>query len=98
METFRALKRLNDILEKTPTSTRQEPVIDITGEEEIGGTSSKNLTDHMNSKHCVGGLPCELCKFVGKTTEEYKKHVENTHAKPKETFSKDGSKKDLAQH
>ena len=87
METCDALTRLNDLMKKKDDNRREVP-IDITGEDAAGGSSSRvftcdkcdykeslsqNLSDHKNAKHEAVKIPCELCDFVGKTSNEYKK-------------------------
>ena len=104
METCDALNKLNDMMRKKVTTDEEpiieEPVIDITGEEAAGGSTSKvfecdkcdfkaslkaTINEHKKTKHAVVTLPCDLCDFIAKTTEEYKKHVESKHGQsPKE--------------
>ena len=98
METCDALNKLNDMMRKKVTTDEEpiieEPVIDITGEEAAGGSTSKvfecdkcdfkaslkaTINEHKKTKHADVTLPCDLCNFIAKTTEEYKKHVESKH-------------------
>ena len=91
LETFDALTRLKKIIKKNSDSNRKDPVIDITGEEILGGTSSnifacdkcdykssisENLSNHKKNEHTVNDIPCELCEFVGKNSKEYQRHFE----------------------
>ena len=85
-----------------------EPVIDITGEEEIGGSTSsilscdkcdyktsqsKNLKDHKKLKHEVSLIPCEVCEYVGKSSNDYNRHVKDKHAERNPRSSDDSTSK-----
>ena len=95
IETCDALTRLNNIIKKNAGTGDTEPVIDITGEEDRGGSSSnvlscnkctyktsqaKNLNEHKKSDHQVSLIPCDLCDYVGKCTADYNNHVKDKHS------------------
>ena len=107
METCDALTRLNNIFKKNAEtsehSEHSEPVIDITGEEELGGSTStlfscekcnykssqeKNLKVHMTSDHEDTPLPCDLCEFIGKSMDDYNRHIKQKHAEQNSTSKK----------
>ena len=84
---------------ETINKDNSEPVIDITGEDTQGGTSSnlyrcetcgykssieKRLRQHKKSKHASEIIPCELCDYKG-NPEEYNVHVKSKHNKNKES-------------
>ena len=102
MNTFDALKKLYDIKE-----TNNENVIDIEGEEENQGSTSKvfecdkynytaslenRLKQHKSDKHKekevnkgqqreqgsteMVDLPCDVCKYIAKSGEDYLNHIE----------------------
>ena len=106
METCDALTRLNNIMRKN-VSMEEDPLIDITGEEANGGSSSrlfacdkceykasiiKNLNDHISAKHDAAQIPSELCKFVSKTPNEYRKHVNDKHPQKENPKNKENEK------
>ena len=55
-----------------------------------------NLTEHKKSSHAEVRLPCELCDFVAKSADDYKKHDENEHDSPKNVNKNDNAKKSYA--
>ena len=87
--------RLNNIFQNNAETGHSDPVIDITGEKDRGGSTSnvfgcnkcvyktsqeKNLTKHKKSEHSESILTCELCEFVGKSMVDYNNHVKEKHA------------------
>jgi hypothetical protein len=84
-------------------STDKEPAIDISGEEDTGGSNEcdevsleTNLITHKKTKHAIIRLPCDVCDFIAKTPEEYKKHVDDKHTSHQEEARKDEGKKTYA--
>ena len=75
------------------STTAQTTVIDVTGEEARGGTSSTifsceqcsykspikdRLTQHFNAKHEDITIPCEVCEYSGEP-EKFVKHMKEKH-------------------
>ena len=100
VETCDALTRLNNITNQNGDARRSETVIDITGEEDRGGSTSnvlscnkcgyktsqaRNLSEHNKSEHEVSLIPCDLCDYVGKSTTDYSNHVGDKHGEQNET-------------
>ena len=91
METFDAFTRLNKIIKDKVYPKLRDPVIDIPGEDHLGGSPSSVMCDKCNyktsiifnlseHKHTDNQIPCELCKYSGKNIEDYQRHVEMKHA------------------
>ena len=97
LNTFESLKELGDLRNRTdelPTeSPSKTPVIDITGEEASGGSTSsvfsceqcsyksamkERLVQHIKAKHEEVLITCELCEFAGKP-EEFIDHMKHNH-------------------